>query len=126
MNDVSARSRLDRSRLVVGIFLILLGAVLLAANLGYALPIGWWQYFPVPFIALGLWGIIVPNRHLDRSGGVWLLAIGLYCLTGIFDLFNLGWSGAWPIFVIAAGAGFMLHRRRTESDAETARPPDEV
>jgi hypothetical protein len=126
MNDVSTRGRRDRSRLVLGIFLILLGAVLLAANLGYALPVGWWQYFPVPFIALGLWGIIAPNRHLDRSGGVWLLAIGIYCLTGIFDLLNLGWSGAWPIFVIAAGASFMLHRHGAESDAGATRPPDEV
>jgi hypothetical protein len=126
MNDVSTRGPRDRSRLVLGIFLILLGAVLLAANLGYAFPAGWWQYFPVPFIALGLWGIILPNRHLDRSGGVWLLAIGLYCLIGIFDLLNLGWSGAWPIFVIAAGASFMLHRRRAAADAEPPRPPDEV
>jgi hypothetical protein len=125
MNDVSPRSPRDRSQLVLGIFLILLGAVLLAVNLGYALPVGLWQYFPVPFIALGLWGIIVPNRHLDRSGGVWLLAIGLYCLTGVFDLFDLGWSGAWPIFVIAAGASFMLHRRRSEGDGGTTPPPGE-
>lgn len=126
MKDVSAHSRPRRSRLVVGIFLLALGVLLLAVNLGYGMPVGWWQYFPVVLIALGLWGLILPNRHLDRSGGVWMLATGLYFLTGIFDLWDLGWTGAWPIFVIAAGLGFMLHRQddggrppRTPSNGES-------
>ncbi|MGH8176395.1 MAG: LiaF transmembrane domain-containing protein [Steroidobacter sp.] len=110
MTDDSPQPHRSRSRLVLGIFLLVLGAVLLAANLGYKLPIGWWQFFPIPFIALGLWGIVLPNRYLDRSGGVWLLAIGLYCLTGVFNLLGLGWTGGWPVFVIAAGLSFMLHR----------------
>jgi hypothetical protein len=112
MNDVTHRPR--RSRLVLGIFLLVLGAMLLAVNLGYGLPAGWWQYLPVLLIALGLWGLVLPNRHLDRSGGVWLLAAGVYCLLGIFHWWGLGWSGAWPIFVIAAGLGFILHRHDDE------------
>jgi hypothetical protein len=118
MKDESAPPRPRRSRLVVGIGLLVLGAMMLAVNLGYGLPIGWWQYFPVLFMALGSWGLILPNRHLSRSGGVWLLATGLYCLIGIFDLWDLGWSGAWPIFIIAAGLGFMLHRHDDDD-----RPP---
>src|SRR5688572_18707352 len=78
MKDESAPPRPRRSRLVVGIGLLVLGGMMLAVNLGYGLPSGWWQYFPVLFMALGLWGLILPNRHLSRSGGVWLLAIGLY------------------------------------------------
>ena len=121
MKDESAPPRPRRSRLVVGIALLVLGGMMLAVNLGYGLPIGWWQYFPVLFMALGLWGLILPNRHLSRSGGVWLLAIGLYCLIGIFDLWDLGWSGAWPIFIIAAGLGFMLHRH--DDDDRLPRTP---
>lgn len=115
MRDDPFAHRPRRSRLVLGIFLLVLGGVLLAANLGYGLPAGWWQYLPVLLIALGLWGLILPNRHLERAGGVWLLATGLYFLAGIFDWRDLGWSGAWPIFVIAAGLGFILHRH---DDAE--------
>jgi hypothetical protein len=110
MKDVTTQHQPRRSRLVLGIFLLALGALLLAVNLGYGLPLGWWQYLPMLLIALGLWGLILPNRHLDRSGGVWLLATGLYFLIGIFDWWGLGWSGAWPIFVIAAGLGFIVQR----------------
>lgn len=110
MKNVTPQPHRNRSRLVLGIFLLALGALLLAVNLGFSLPAGWWNWFPVPFIALGLWGLISPSRHLDRSGGVWLLATGVYCLIGVFDLLGLGWSGAWPVFVIAAGLSFMVHR----------------
>jgi dolichol kinase len=88
MKDVSAHHRPRRSRLVMGIFLLVLGALLLAVNLGYGLPAGWWHYLPVLLIALGSWGLILPNRHLDRSGGVWMLATGVYLLIGIFDLWD--------------------------------------
>lgn len=108
-DDPSSRNG-NRTRLVLGIFLVALGAVLLAANLGYELPYGWWRFYPFILIAFGALGVVMPSRHLDRSGGVWLLAAGLYCLEGVFDFIDLGWSGAWPIFVIAAGVTFMLHR----------------
>ena len=87
---------------------MVLGASLLALNLGVYLPWHLWKYFPVPLIALGLWGIISPTSGLDRVGGVWLLAAGLYCLIGIFQLFGLGWN-AWAIFIVALGASVMMH-----------------
>lgn len=118
MSDESTRNT-NRSRFVLGIFLIGLGALLLAANLGYALPEGWWRLYPFVFILFGALGLIAPSRHLDRSGGVWLLATGLYCMMGVFDLFGLGWAGGWPIFIIAAGASFMLHRHRRDEQTHS-------
>jgi hypothetical protein len=29
-------------------------------------------------------------------------------LIGVFNLFNLGWGTAWPIFVIASGLSFLV------------------
>lgn len=106
-----------RSRLVLGIFLLVLGALLLAVNLGYGLPIGWWQYVPWLLIAFGAWGVVLPNRHVDRVGGVWMIATGVYFLVGIFNWWALGWGGAWPIFVIAAGLGFILHRHGDDPES---------
>ena len=108
MEDLKPHRNAGRSRLVLGLFLLALGGVMLAVNLGYEIPLGWWRYFPVPLIALGVWGLALPSRHLDRSGGIWLLATGLYCLVGVFDLFGLGWGTAWPIFVIASGLSFLV------------------
>lgn len=110
MNDVSAQHRPRRSRLVVGIFLLVVGGLLLAVNLGYGLPVGWWQYLLWAPVVIGAMGLIVPSRHMDRVGGVWMLATGLYFLIGVYNWWGLGWTGAWPIFVIAAGLGFILHR----------------
>jgi hypothetical protein len=108
MEDLKPHRNAGRSRLVLGLFLLALGGVMLAVNLGYEIPLGWWRFFPVPLIALGVWGLVLPSRHLDRSGGIWLLATGLYCLVGVFDLFGLGWGTAWPIFVIASGLSFLV------------------
>ena len=116
MNERSTGRRPNRSRLVVGLLLLLLGALLLAGNLGYGLPEGWWQYAPVLLIAFGLWGVVAPSHHMDRHGGIWLIASGLYCLIGIFDLWGLDWSSAWPVFVIAAGLGFIVRRLPREED----------
>lgn len=118
MDDLKPHRNAGRSRLVLGLFLLVLGALMLAVNLGFQVPIGWWRFFPVPLMVLGLWGLLMPSRHLDRSGGVWLLASGLYCLIGVFGLFGLGWGSAWPIFVIACGLSFMVR------DTARARTPD--
>ena len=92
MEDLKPHRNAGRSRLVLGLFLLALGGLMLAINLGYQMPIGWWRYFPVPLIALGLLGLVLPTRHLDRSGAIWLLATGLYCLVGVFGIFGLGWG----------------------------------
>jgi len=112
MNDVNQAPKRGRSRLALGIILLMLGASLLALNLGVTLPWHLWKYFPVPLIALGIWGIVSPSRQLDRIGGVWLLANGLYCLIGVFKLFGLGWSSAWPIYIVAAGIAVMMQDER--------------
>ncbi|MFC4309967.1 hypothetical protein ACFPN2_12825 [Steroidobacter flavus] len=110
MSDLSAQRRPRRSRLVVGIFLLVLGGLLLAVNLGYGLPAGWWQWLPWALVVIGAVGLVVPTRHMDRVGGVWMVATGVYFLASIHNWWGLGWGGAWPVFVIAAGLGFILHR----------------
>lgn len=95
---------------ILGIVFVSLGFVLLALKLGLSLPWHLWKYFPVPLIALGIWGLVQPTRYLDRTGGLWLLAAGIYCLISTFGLFGLSWWSAWPIYVIAAGIAVMMDR----------------
>ncbi|HEY6641622.1 LiaF transmembrane domain-containing protein [Povalibacter sp.] len=106
MSHPTRQSR--RSPLATGILLIVLGGMLLAFNLGWSLPQFVWDYWPVVLMLPGVIAIAAPSRHLNRSGGIWLLATGIYCQIGVSDLFGLGWFTAWPIFVIAYGIDLVI------------------
>ena len=104
MQEVAPTRPRHRSPLVLGICLILLGASLLALNLGWRLPFSLRQYWPFALIVPGLVAIAAPSRHLSRSAGIWLLATGIYCEISVTGLFGLGWLSAWPVFIMAYGA----------------------
>lgn len=114
--DMTDRRRHDQgqSPLIIGVILLVIGAGLLASNLGYELPVHLWRYWPFALVVPGLIGTFFPSRHLSRIGGVWLLATGVYGSFGMFRPFGLGWGGAWPVFLIAAGLTEILrdHRHR--------------
>ncbi|HWK75057.1 MAG TPA: DUF5668 domain-containing protein [Povalibacter sp.] len=112
MKNVTPHRHRQGSPLVAGIILILLGGLLLALNLGLGFPLSLWEYWPFLLIVPGVVGLIVPSRHLSRSGGIWLLASGLYCEIGTAGLFGLGWFSAWPIFIIAYGLEVIFGSRR--------------
>jgi hypothetical protein len=101
-------SREPRSRLLFGLFLLLLGTVLLAVNIGFELPREFWLYCPLLLIVPGLLGVLLPSRHLSRSSGISLLAAGLYCWVSLHHWFGLRWWTAWPIFLIGSGLSVML------------------
>lgn len=102
--------RRRRSHLVLGVFLLLLGGVLLAANLGFGIPWDILLYWPILLMVFGLVGLVAPSRHMRRSGGMWLFVAGLYSQIGLTNWFGLGWWNAWPIFVIAAGIDLIFFK----------------
>lgn len=110
MNDPIQPSRRRRSHLVLGLFLLLIGGILLAANLGYGIPWSLLLYWPLLLMGVGILGLIAPNRHLRRSSGMWLFVSGLYCQIGMTHWFGLGWWNAWPLFVIAAGIDLIFFK----------------
>lgn len=109
MKNVTPRPPRHRSPLLTGVLLIAAGLALMLINLGFGIPRLVWDYWPFALMALGLAGLILPSRHLTRSGGAWLLALGAYCQISIVGLFGLSWSSAWPIFIIAMGVSTILH-----------------
>lgn len=119
MNDLDPQNRRRRSHLVLGFFLLLVGGILLAANLGYGIPWDILLYWPILLLVMGLVGLVAPSRHLRRSGGLWLFAWGLYCQIGLTDWFGLSWRSAWPIFVIAAGIDLIFFRNEEKRHEAT-------
>ena len=114
MNELPAETRRRRSHLVLGVFLLLIGGILLAGSLGYGVPWDILLYWPILLMALGLVGLVAPSRHMTRSGGMWLFVSGLYCQIGLTHWFGLGWTSAWPLFVIAAGVDLIFFKDEHE------------
>jgi hypothetical protein len=110
MNE-SPQPHRRRSPLAAGMVLIVIGVLLLALNLGWGVPLALWYYWPMFLIAPGIVGLISPSRHLTRSGGLWLVASGIYCQLAVTDWMGLGWFSAWPVFVIAYGVDILIGGR---------------
>jgi len=106
--------RSPRSRLLPGIVLMLVGAWLLAANLGWSLPYSIsssiFGAIPLFFIGVGIVGLSFPSRHVSRSRGAWLLGVGIYLACGFYHVLGLSWGTAWPIVIIGGGLAVMLSR----------------
>lgn len=116
-------------RLIWGLFLIALGAMLLAGNLGMEIPQGVWNYWPFLLIALGAAKMLFSDDLDGRrgGGGFWLVLVGLYGWICIWNVWGLSWHTAWPIFVIAGGLSILLkpafrRRGRDRGEAATENP----
>ena len=112
------------NRGIWGFFLIAVGAMLLAVNLGVDLPHRVWNYWPFLLIAMGTAKLVLGAR--DGCGdGLWLLLGGLYGWISIWHLWGLTWGTAWPIFVIAGGLSVLLKpvfARRQQPDGRDGGP----
>jgi len=118
MPDSTSKPPRASSQLIFGICLLLFGAVLLAANLGFTIPLDFRLHWPIPLMLFGVVGLVFPSRHLGRTGGLWLFAIGLYGQIGVAGWFGLGWSTAWPLFLIASGLNVIMNRRRPKDSPQ--------
>lgn len=94
---------LSASRLVLGLYLVLMGGLVLAVNLGYEIPGRLWSYWPFLLVGLGAVKLLWPAESDERRSGYWLVVAGTYGLLGTFRPFGLGWGEAWPIFLLAYG-----------------------
>lgn len=99
-----------RGSLIPGLILICLGLILLANRLEWAV-LRWIHLYPLLLIAIGIGSAYSIRGHGYRDGvfaTVFFLSIGVF-----FALRNYGFvrylyfEEVWPIFLIAAGLGFV-------------------
>jgi hypothetical protein len=95
-------------RLVIGVYLLAIGALLLASNLGYDVPGELWSYWPFLLLGLGAVKLLWPESAEERAGGFWLVATGAYAWISIWNLFGLDWGSAWPLFLVAGGLAIVF------------------
>lgn len=100
-----------RSALIPGFFLILLGAWLLAQNLGVPLP-GWDKAWPVVLVAVGLAFLIQFFLGGREESGLVFTGLAATLLGAFFLAFTLGYihwdqmGRYWPVFVLIGSAAF--------------------
>jgi len=105
--DSTEQRRLPLDKLLWGMVLITLGVLFTLNNVGYIDISSLWRFWPLILIALGITRMIQPEVQRRRSSGVWLVMIGSWLLIGSLGLFGLGYGSAWPLLIVAVGAGMI-------------------
>lgn len=108
MTETRERGWGSAGRLVIGVYLLGLGALLLADNLGYDIPGELWSYWPFLIVGLGAVKVLWPESAEERVGGFWVLTSGIYALISTWRIFGLDWGSAWPIFLLAGGLSIVF------------------
>lgn len=101
--------RRGENHVFAGLFLLVIGGLLLARQLGVSFP-SWFFTWPMLLIAIGLF---IGVRHGFRHGG-WLIPVGFGALF-LIDRINGGLNMrpyVWPIAIIFIGLFFIFKPRR--------------
>lgn len=95
---------IDRSRLIWGAVLLVVGLALTFRRLDLA-PLTWlYPFWPLGLVAAGL-GLAMKEEGKRREGA-WIAFIGLWLLVnnlGVFGPLGLRYATSWPLLVIFAG-----------------------
>ncbi|MES2559342.1 MAG: DUF5668 domain-containing protein [Bacteroidota bacterium] len=97
-----------------GIIVLIVGATLLARQLGVVFP-GWLFTWPVIIIIIGIY---IGARHMFRNPGwVIMVAVGsVFLLDNIYTDINIT-TFFWPLFIMAAGLFMIIKPRRKTQQA---------
>jgi hypothetical protein len=101
--------KISAGKLVVGLVLLVVGVAsfLQSADLWDSRSL--WSYWPLILIAIGAANETDAIRRRKSDGSYVLLGIGVWMLAGSFGLFGLSWSEAFPLAIVVAGLGVLLH-----------------
>ena len=101
-----SRGRVLQPRLVIGLVILALGAILALERTGVIdLHVRFRDYWPVILIAIGLTHVLQPRRH--RTGGYVLLFLGCWFLARNLFFWNLDHL-FFPLLLLIVGAGLVL------------------
>jgi|GEM_PF-834144 len=120
--ETKVQRRLPLGKLMWGVILMTLGVLFTLHNTEYIDIGNIKQFWPFILIAMGIIRVIQPEFNRQRSSGVWLLMIGSCFLIGSLGLFGLDYGSAWPLLIVAVGAGLiwesLSRQQRREKSGE--------
>jgi hypothetical protein len=107
--DQAGGPPLGKPHVIIGLIVMLVGALLLFDRLG------WWGFrmnVPIwPFIVILLGVARLNNGAVDGRGrpranraAIWLMIVGCWGLINEYRLFGLTYGDSWPLLIVGAGA----------------------
>jgi len=106
-------------RLIIGLAIIIVGAIALLVNLGYDVDIDLWDYWPLILVLIGLSRIFQPPEYRNLWFGLIFTAIGILFLLDNFYLIRFGFRELWPIVIILIGVAILKHGYGIPKDRST-------
>lgn len=119
----------DRTRIVLGAFVVLLGAFALADNLFQINTRQVLQFWPVVFMLVGVMKLSHTRRTSGYVFGASFVALGVLMTLNNLELISFRMRDWWPLLVIGAGVAMIAKeplRRRFENLQQDTRAMDEA
>lgn len=119
----------DRTRIVLGAFVVLVGAFALADNLFQINTRQVLQFWPVVFMLVGVMKLSHTRRTSGYVFGAGFVALGVLMTLNNLELISFRMRDWWPLLVIGAGVAMIAKeplRRRFENLQQNTRAMDEA
>ena len=96
----------DRKRAILGIVLVLIGAIFLLDNLGFDIELPWYVFrWPIVFVILGVVNLLSGNA---RPAFIFL-GLAVFFYLDVFDVIDI--FDAWPVILIIIGLSFIIRQK---------------
>lgn len=110
------------AKILIGLFIMIVGLLILLENLGYIHHVNIWQYWPVILILIGIGQLAKPSPYRNYISGLLFLIVGTVFLGDNLDIFYFNIGDIWPIFLILVGVAILKHaiwkHKPEESDVD--------
>jgi predicted membrane protein len=90
-------------KVVLGLFIIILGGALLLRNMNIIGYVNVWEWWPVILISIGLGYLIKPQEKRQNFTGGFLVFFGAVFLLNNLDVIDVDFRDIWPFMLIMVG-----------------------
>lgn len=107
---------------IVGVFIVVVGALLLLDTLGVLATENIVRWAPLLLVVLGVWQLVT-NGSRNLFGPLLLIGIGVIIQLTVLDVVNDVWE-FWPVVLIIMGVSVVLGRTRYQGKLPKVRDDD--
>ncbi len=100
-------NRFSFGQLGVGVFLLVIGSILLLDNFDIINTPSIWNFWPLILIIIGIGKLLDARLPQEYQKAFWMLFLGTWFLISELHLFGLSYHNSWPILLIGFGIGML-------------------